>query len=304
VPDSYPFSATGYPRNVHISRFILYVQGKEEIVFFAALLILFGIFLTIFSVRIPRWQKSRILWLAFGMTITGYFLMIGRTWGEPLPGILTTFPLIAISLIYLDNKQDKTDGRPVYLLALITFFLFLGIMIAYWPTSGGTQWGARYLLPAYPLLIFLAFYVITIEIPFLPHAYSRTFQQVFAGLLISSIMLQGYSVFLLHQGHQNEIKLRTAIQNLSAELILTNNPFLPSFMASLENKQFLYINDSEDLKTLVPRLLHEDIDRFALITVESMPISVPSQVDDININQIDTLIYSLEIIPKSGAGNE
>lgn len=304
VRDSYPFTGASYPHNVHISRFILYVQGKDEIVFLAALLILFGIFLTIFSVRIPRWQKSRVLWLAFSMAIIGYSLMIRSTWGEPLPGILTTFPLIAISLIYLDNKQDKTDSRPVYLLALITVILFLGIMIAFWPASGGTQWGARYLLPAYPLLIFLAFYVITIEIPLLPNTYSRTFQQIATGLLVSSIILQGYSVFLLHQGHQHEIKLRTAIYNLPAELILTNNPFLPSFMASLENKQFLYIDDSEDLQTLVPRLLHEDIDRFALVTMESMPILVPSQVDTININQIDTLIYSLDTFPNSGAENE
>ncbi len=304
IPDSSPLSFPGYPRNITLSRFILYVQGKDEIIFIAALLILIGIFLTIFSVRIPRWQKTWVLWLAFGMTVSGFFLMIWRTWGQPLPGILSTFPLIALSLIYLDKKQDKTTGRQVYLLSLITVLIFLGLMIAVWPAAGGIQWGARYLLPAYPLFVFLAFYVVTIEDRWLTGSYLRTFQRVAAGLLIITILLQGYSVLLLHQKHQSEIKLRDAINNLSADLILTNNPFLPSAMASLNTKQFLYIDDAEDLQTLIPRLSDEDIDYFALVTIEPAPIVVPSQVGDIVVVQIDTLIYALDTVPEPGAKNE
>ena len=304
VLESYPASTPGYPRNVTLTRFILYIQGKDELVFLAALLILIGIFLIIFTVRIPRWQKSWLLWLAFSMAASGSLLMVGRTWGQPLPGILSTFPLIAISLIYLNDKQDKSDRRPVYLLVLITVLLFLGLMIALWPASGGIQWGARYLLPAYPLLLFLAFYVVTIEAPILTDSYSKTFQRVATALLAVTILLQGYSVLLLAQKHQSEIVYREAINHLAADLILTNNPFLPSAMVSLENKQFLYINDTEDLNNLVSQMYKNDIDRFALLTVESMPISIPQEVNGIDVLQESTLIYRLNMEHETGSMHE
>lgn len=55
---------------------------------------------------------------------------------------------------------------------------------------------------------------------------------------------------------------------------------------------------------LLPKLLEEKFDRFALVTEESMPISVPNQVDDIRIERVDTLIYTLDQIPELEAPHE
>ncbi|MBK6709807.1 MAG: hypothetical protein IPG51_05600 [Chloroflexi bacterium] len=43
---------------------------------------------------------------------------------------------------------------------------------------------------------------------------------------------------------------------------MTNNPFFPSFMADVTNKQFMYINETEDLDVIIPRLADHGIQRF------------------------------------------
>jgi hypothetical protein len=296
VPTNKLVSGPNYPRFVTLMRFILYGQGQDKVVFMAALLILIGIFLTIFSLRLVALQKKQLLWLAFGTLICGYGIMVWQTYGQPIPGILSTFPLVALSFVYIEKGQDNPAERKIYLLALLTTLFFLGLMLAFWPSSGGIQWGARYLLPSYPLLLFLSFYVFTVQSRRLTGSLRRTFERTAVGLLTASVLLQIMSTSLIYKGHMEQVEIRDAVQELPAEVILTNNPFFPSFMASVNDKQFLYINKTEDLEILIPRLMSHSFDRFALLTEESMPINVPQQVDNIVITASKPLIYELSFI--------
>ncbi|MBK6709806.1 MAG: hypothetical protein IPG51_05590 [Chloroflexi bacterium] len=110
---------------------ILYVQGKDILVFTAAMFIIIGVFLLIYSLRIPRLQQRWLLWLAFGSLILGNILMVGRTFGQPIPGILSTFPLVALSFVYIGEEQNRTKERHVYLLVLLTTLYINPIMIKY-----------------------------------------------------------------------------------------------------------------------------------------------------------------------------
>lgn len=293
VPTNPAYSGPTYPRFVTLMRFILYVQGQDGITFIAALCIISGILQISFFLRVPRFQKGLVMWWAFGVLLLGNLLMIWRNFGQPIPGVLSTFPLTALSFAYVGREEDHTEARNLYLLVLLTALMFLGLMIAFWPSSGGIQWGARYLLPVYPLLLFLAFYVFSIHSHLLVGALRSTFQQVALGLLVVSALLQIVGAGVIYQNHHEQAWIRDAIGNLPVQVIITNDPFLPSLMASLADKQFMYIDSQEDLEAIIPRMVVHSIDHFALITQESMPIVVPKQIGPIVIRQTTPLIYEL-----------
>ena len=85
---------------------------------------------------------------------------------------------------------------------------------------------------------------------------------------------------------------------------MTNNPFFPSFMADVTNKQFMYINETEDLDVIIPRPADHGIQRFALVTEEHMPIDVPSQIGNIGVQKSAPLIYDLVSIQTTRTGKE
>jgi len=151
-PIIYPvqsYSNITITRALKISRFLLYVQGQDVLTFGAALAVILGLFLLIFSLRIPTLQCSRWLWGSAILAVLGYGLYAIVAWNTLLPGLLTTFPLIAFAWAFLDSSRDTNETRPVYLVTQLTCLFFLGLMLTVWPAYGGTQWGARYLLPVY-----------------------------------------------------------------------------------------------------------------------------------------------------------
>jgi hypothetical protein len=172
----------------------------------------------------------------------------------------------------------------------MTTLLFLGLMIVLWPAYGGSQWGARYLLPAYPLLLFLAFYTYS-RWRDRKDSFAPIVRQIFFSLLVVSVALQLSSVRLLFQKHAAQMATKEAIASLPTDLILTNHPFLPSFMSSLEEKKFMYVDSEDDLRRLLPRFAAHDINRFALVTVEGIELEPPA---DLGLRQIAPLVYQIE----------
>ncbi|MCP4426762.1 MAG: hypothetical protein GY803_19900, partial [Chloroflexi bacterium] len=160
-PDSYPaqsYDGLTITPSVKIGRFLFYIQSHDLLTFGAALLILLGLFALIFSLRVPAWRRPGWVWGSLLLSAAGYALFSLQAQNTILSGLLTTFPLILFALAYLDKSDDAPATRSIYLLALLTAVTFIGLMLIAWPAYGGKQWGARYLLPAYPPLLFAAFY--------------------------------------------------------------------------------------------------------------------------------------------------
>ena len=124
--------------------------------------------------------------------------------------------------------------------------------------------------------------------------YAKTLHVLFFSLLGLGFILQSLGARLLFISHSNSEETRNAVAELPAELILTNNPFFPSAMASLDTKLFMYVANEQAISDLIPRLVQHNINHFALITVEGMPLNVPKSVGNIVINQTATLIYEIE----------
>jgi hypothetical protein len=294
-PEQYVFQCIGPSRSVQAGRFLLHVDGQDPWSFTAALLAVGGLFLFIFWLRLPRLQHWAVAMAALAAILGGYAIWGALLWQGALAGLLTSFPLLGLSLTFIDGNDDGNANRPVYRLTLLTALIFIAGMIAFWPAYGGVHWGGRYLLPVYPLLLFLAFYVY--------NAYAARYSVrpmlrfVAVTLLILSIILQLLSLRLFWQGQQDNTLTQAAIAGLPADVILTNHPFLPTMLMGLEEKFFMYIDSEEDFYTLIPRLQEQNISRFAFISVAALPIAVPDQVGDIEVRQIEPVVYELIVAP-------
>ncbi len=294
-PESYVYDCVGPSTNVQAGRFLLYIEGQDPWSFIAAILVITGLFLLVFWLRLPKLQNSKVAILALAAVVVGYAMWALLLWQDALPGLITTFPLIGLSLAYVDGKDDLRSTRLVYKLTLLTSLLFLGAMLAIWPAYGGSHFGARYLLPAYPLLIMLAFYVYS--------AYSargnlrKMLRVVGVTLLSLSVLLQLLGVRIFWQQTNSNSEIQEAIVSLPAEAILTNHPFLPTMLLGLEEQFFLYVDSEADFETLVPRLVEADILQFAFVAVEGLPLDVPEQVGEIQVRQISPVLYALETPP-------
>ncbi|MCP4420327.1 MAG: hypothetical protein GY805_27290, partial [Chloroflexi bacterium] len=274
-------------------RFLFYIQSHDLLTFGAALLILLGLFALIFSLRVPAWRRPGWVWGSLLLSAVGYALFSIQAQSTILSGLLTTFPLILFALAYLDKSDDAPATRPIYLLALLTAVTFIGLMLIAWPAYGGKQWGARYLLPAYPPLLFAAFYGYTQRQQRLERPYVQTLRIMFIVLLGMGFVMQALGARLIFNSRAEQVPFRDSVTAVPADLILVNDPFFPSAMSSTD-KMFMYVDGEQDLQTLIPRMAQADIRRFALMTAEGTPLIMPEQVDQIVVKQISAVIYEIE----------
>ncbi len=298
LPNSYPVTVYN-PINtplIKIGHWLLHIEPHNLLTFAAGLLLILGILTLVFSLRVPAFQRSSWQWASLLFNVTGYAIYIVQAQNTLLHGFITTLPLAALTLAYLDKTQDRSESRPVYVLTLTTTGLFLGLMFAFWPAFGGVQWGVRYMLPAYPLLMLMAFYGFTVwydegKRP----SPANTLHITFITLLAISFIVQAMGARYLILDHQAKAILRNMIRELPAELILTNDPFLASNMSSITDKQFMYVFDEQDIAIIVPRLIDANIHQFALFPEEATPITIPKQTGDVYLKQVSDFIYQLEI---------
>lgn len=291
-PSAYPvqsYSGVTITPAIKIGRLLLYIESRDPWTFLAALLVLSGAFLLIFALRLPRLRKPQIVISSMVLSLVGYSLFLIQARDHLLPGLLTTLPLFGLALAYLDRDADNVQTRPVYHLVLIAALLFMGLMVTVWPAFGGEQWGARYLLPLYPLFLFLAFYAQTRWHLLLP----QTMRMVFGGLLIAGLIVQLAGVYRLFVKHTEQIADKAVVTARGTDLILTNSPFLPSFMAALDDKMFLYVDDPQDIIDLVPRMKAHQINQFTIVTVTGLPLTIPTQVGDVEVREISPFVYQL-----------
>ena len=162
-------------------------------------------------------------------------------------------------------------------------FFILG-MVGIWPADGGTQWGARYLLPAYPLVAFLAVYAYEKWSDTLHAELKNSFQIIFIGLITTSIIIQIIGVRFLFS--TKTIAFRDELKALPVDYVLTNQPLMPSFQTSLQDKTFMYVDNQQDIIKLIPQFVAQGITHIAFVNFQFIPIEIPEQVEDILVQPI------------------
>ena len=280
-------------RSFVVGRMLTYVQSRDPVTFGATLLGLAAVVLVVFALRVPRWRKRAVLLSGLLLSVCSYLLWLIPMTREAVTGILPTFPLLPLSLAVVDDESGEARSHGVYRFVLLTTVFFLGAMLLMFPSFGGSQWGSRYFLPAYPLLTFLAFYAYGRYRQTLPERLRTPLRWLFTGLVVTSIIIQFAGVRVLFEIHEQQRLVRDGLEALPAELILTNSPFLPSQMSSLQDKMFLYVNSEEDFQTIVPAMMRNGIERMAVVRVQGLPLNVPATVGAVRLTEVQPLIYEL-----------
>lgn len=277
---------------IKISRLLFHTDAPPSVL--ATVLITIGILYIVLVLRSERRQKSVMLIGGLVILLTGYAIVAKLALDRPVTGLISTFPLITLSVLYVSDEVDSKRAhiRRVYVLILLTVSLYLGLSLAIGPAYGGKQWGAQYLLSAYPLLLFLAFYAYEQYRHYLDEQVARILRGSTILLLLLSVLLQVLGARILYIEHREQAAMRDTIEQMPARVVITNGPYLASLMSSLD-KIFLYADDEDEVRTLLRRLAQDDIEYVAIIPLDEISLDVPETVEGTTVNHVDTFVYRL-----------
>ncbi|MBK8987823.1 MAG: hypothetical protein IPM39_17440 [Chloroflexi bacterium] len=240
-----------------------------------------------------RRERQTVLKIGFGFSLAGYGLCIGFGLQDFMSGLLPTFPLLVFA-ISTDPQAKDEDNLRITRFVLTTSAVFLAMMLAVWPAYGGLQWGARYLLPVYPLLMFLAFANFSDFVQRPSFGLPDDVKRMALSLLVISILIQSVGLWQLDRQIEEQTKMRTLIEGIEARVIMTNRPFLPAEMSSVTDKIFLYVSEEADFYDLLPRFWRQGIREFAYVPSEyTQVLFLPVSIEGFRVQQKDVYRYEL-----------
>ncbi len=193
--------------------------------------------------------RLRAACLALGTTLCvgAWGWLVYRAWGSEPVGLLSSVPLLPLVFWPLRKgvAPAALEGRR---LAGRCVLLFLALMLTFWPAFGGFQWSSRYLLPATPLLLWLAWQ--QLDVWWKPGG--RLLRVCAPLLLCLGVVLHtglGFRHLLVQKREVAEYK--RVIAGWSERVVITDRLFLPSFMTSLQGKDFFYFDDPAQREQLL-----------------------------------------------------
>ena len=294
TPPTISAGTPGHPWFVKMGRKLFVIEARDPHTFVAALSVAVGLVLFILAVRVKQWQRPK-LWLAAALIfLAGYVLFFLETltvYG--LNGVLATFPLILITLLFVDRAVDRQAARSVYELVFSITFLFLAGMVLIWPAYGGLQWGWRYALPFFPLAVYLAFYNYQVWSDVWQDWRGVALQRVMIAVVAAAVLLQGAGFYMQIVRHQDNGAVRDGLATLPVDIVVTNGKYLPAEAASLDDKVFLYAKDEAALLVLLNRFGEQGMTEFAVVPLAFVPLPVPAQVGDLAVREIRPFVYEL-----------
>jgi hypothetical protein len=265
-PTQYTIGFPSRPPLYKYSFLLFYVEPGSIFTFVAMLLILIGIIIIVFSLRIENLRRPMLLLAGSAACIVGYGLLMYWARYGLIPGLISTFPLIALSLTFVDKENGRYTS--IHYFVFLVTLLFIGGMLLIWPAYGGGTWGARYLLPAYPLLVFLAYYTyITIQSQ-LNINMQKTLRYTAIALLITSVVLQFIGVRTQYFVRKEKAHQRELVASLAPEILITDKTqaHVPLAMVTLTDKLFFQTGNSENQQALFAQLQANNAAQFGYIT--------------------------------------
>lgn len=282
-----------HPWFIRLSRKLFVVEARDALTFLAALLVSAGLVLTIVFVRVEKWHKP-ILWRAgAAVLLAGYALVLIKV-VEPylMSGVLATFPLAAIAALYCERTAVGQPDRVVYKLIFATAFLFFISMTLIWPAYGGLQWSWRYLLPFFPLAVYLAFYNTHALLQRWGDWRRNEVRCFMVVLAAATVALQAGGFYAQVLRHEENGMVRDGVAALPVEVIISNGALLPAEAATLEDKTFLTVRSESDLEAVILRLWAQGVTQFAIVPLHFVPLP-PPQVGGVAVREIRPFVFEL-----------
>jgi len=253
--------------------------------------------LRLLAALIPAWRRALSFLLAVGMSLGVTWVVVRGVCGHWFArNVVQSFPLV-LFLLFLGLAPPLPNGAsspsnnghlrasfPLQGLALISIaFTVLVCWTA--PSTGGPQWGARFLLPIYPLLIL--FLVYTLQRVLAPPGqflwWNRILLITFVLLCISSALTQFEGVRRLYRSKVDYEQLTQAVESLSPEIVVTDIWWMPAMTASAsEHKTWFLVEHGRNgnLSDLLSLLRRQGVTEFAYVTTpEGQEASAPHLIE-------------------------
>jgi hypothetical protein len=267
----------------------------------ASIYTIIGATIIVLTIRAQPRFLTGLLLLGLAVLSAGYSMWFDFVTREFVAGILPTLPLFVFALVYPGYYGRWVYNQQAYKFVADVALLFLAFTLLFSGSHGGSQWGSRYLLPLYPLLIFMGWFTFASYEKFLGGSNKKAQAAwCFAAisLLLMSIVLQFAGLRTLRLQQQKVGQIQAMVTDLPAEIILTDHYFFPSKMASVKGKLFFYVTTKEDVEKLMLRFAAGGIEQIAIIPVtyfvpEHPPLEIPDRAGGVILREIEPLIYEL-----------
>ena len=294
TPDTFPVTSRSIPWFTKATRFLIHAEPSAPEMRWAIATIIAGALLISGSLALThKIKRERFFPISFGIGVIilsgGYLLLAWIARNSALIGIVATLPLFPLIVLQLRPTAASSVG-PIYRLVLWTGIGFTLGMLVTWPGYGGLQWGARYLLPLYLLLVYLAWYGYHFHHENLATVWHQGLHRCVGILLALSLVIQGMGLYRIFVDHPKHGIIRRHLLAVPVEHLLTNHVFMPSFMTSVTpEKSFLYVRNEAERDQLLEHLLAQGIDQVGMIprSRRSFP----------EVPQIDGYLTTVESLP-------
>jgi len=270
-------------------RFLFYVEPRPTEAPWVFATIALGIAAAAFALSRGRTREGKGIEFSgpasagFAAMLVGYLWLARLGWDHAVIGLAATFPLLPLVVASASggrNLGDTPSAIPLIRLLRHTALLFLLLMILAWPAYGGLQWGSRYLLPAYPLLFLLAAAGFVSRRDAMRPADRRVLVWGSAALLAVALLLQGVGVHHRLASREELADTRTALREMSVQLVATNRYFYPAMLASMADEVvFLDIVGEAELRALIPKAAAAGMTRIAVVWSPGQKIQLPDVID-------------------------
>ncbi len=192
-------------------------------------------------------------------------------------GLFQVTPFVIFAPLYLIDQDRSLFARFIKLSVLFYFFSSLFI-----PNIGGTQWGPRYILSYYPLLIICSWNALDTMHTCFGEQLWRFGQRTFVFLTVCSCCIQGIGVSKLHAVKVFNRETRNILQQASSQVILANyEHFLASICPDLYDQKMFFHVKKQNIHILIKKLYEQDITQFSVASSRAISPDARITMEDI-----------------------
>ncbi|MHC4454408.1 MAG: ArnT family glycosyltransferase [Planctomycetota bacterium] len=226
------------------------------------------IFLAVaFMRKNERFVKNKIVHLAIYLSLAILtFAAVINIFSHSTPiGLFQVTPFVVFSFfIFLENSND----RLLRYLKFLTIIYF--IIILFLPYHGQTQWGPRYILYIYPLLIILSWKAIPIIKKKFNIPNGIFLQGLFFILLFLSFIIQINGVLRLYNNKKHQTDIEAIMTTEPTGVIISEfENTLPMYYPRNYSEKLFFCANNGNISELIKRLYQKDINRFSVTSFKS-----------------------------------
>ena len=238
------------------------------------------VLLRLLAGRIPAWRRALTLLLAGAASLGTMGVVLMGVWEHWFArNLVQSFPLL-LFLLFLGLAPEPQaasvaaasgEGRARMRLLALIGGLFTAFVLVTTPSSGGPQWGARFLMPVYPLLVVGVLYTLEPVLASRPRRPLESWALLLAFLLLggASALTQFEGLRRLYWSKADYARLTQAIEQLAPEVVVTDTWWMPLVTATAsEPKTWFLVNHGRNgsLADLVTMLRERGVTQFAYVT--------------------------------------